>query len=71
METIMVVGEFFVVEFDVGSGIFKEKVWFWRKADGHRHGLERHMHGSSQYRTMLLLGVVEEDLPLIMHLQRV
>lgn len=25
METIMVVGEFFVVEFDVGSGIFKEK----------------------------------------------
>lgn len=36
-----------------------------RSWDGHRHGVERHMDGSSQCGTVLLLGVREEDFSLI------
>lgn len=68
------------MEFDVGSGFSKEKVWVWRpstrrmcrrRRDGQRHGLERRVHRSSQCRTMSLLGIAEEDLPLIRHARRV
>lgn len=71
---VMVVGEFDIVEFDVGRGLSWKGIMgleaLYEKSvprswGGKMHEVERHMQGSIQCGTMLPLEVVEEDLPLI------
>ena len=73
-ETVMTIGELYVVEFDVGSrfvgkGIVGQDAFYEKnvrpKGGGQMHGVEGHMQRSSQCGTELLLEVVEKDLPII------